>query len=245
MVSRTAGDDIDSLKRSQLLICKPCLRKINVSLFYISANGVLNGLRLLMDLFQHKVLIAALLSSSCIPLDLHNVFLNLFTVDIVEMDLITGKLRNFKIADIINSSGLIQDRRNIRSDKASVLALSNDQRTVLAGCKQFARIVLENNTKCIRTADTEHCSGDCFQRSSGFLIVVIYQLHSHFCICLRIERITGTKKLRLQFLIILDNSIMNKYYGLIICTMRMGICLRRLSMSRPAGMTDAAGTRYG
>ena len=152
MVSRTAGDDIDSLKRSQLLICKPCLRKINVSLFYISANGVLNSLRLLMDLFQHKVLIAA--------------------------------LRNFKIADIINSSGLIQDRRNIRSDKASVLALSNDQRTVLAGCKQFARIVLENNTKCIRTADTEHCSGDCFQRGSGFLIVVIYQLHSHFCICL-------------------------------------------------------------
>ena len=89
-----------------------------------------------------------------------------------------------QIADIINSSGLIQDRRNIRSDKASVLALSNDQRTVLAGCKQFARIVLENNTKCIRTADTEHCSGDCFQRGSGFLIVVIYQLHSHFCICL-------------------------------------------------------------
>ena len=63
MVSRTAGDDIDSLKRSQLLICKPCLRKINVSLFYISANGVLNGLRLLMDLFQHKVLIAALFRS--------------------------------------------------------------------------------------------------------------------------------------------------------------------------------------
>ena len=245
MVSRTTGNDIDSLKRSQFLICKPCLGKINVSLFYIRANGILNGFRLLMDLFQHKVLIAALLSSSCIPLDLHNVFFNFFTVDIIEMDLITRKLRNFKIADIINPSGLIQDRRNIRSNKTSVLALSNDQRTVLAGCKQFTRIVLENSTKSIRTADTEHCSGDCFQRGSGFLIVVIYQLHSHFCICLRIERITGTKKLRLQFLIILDNSIMNKYYGLIICTMRMGIYLRRLSMSRPAGMTDAAGTRYG
>ena len=182
VISGTAGNNVNSLKRSQLLIGKACLRQIHMSVFHISTNSILNCLRLLMDLFEHKVLISAFFCCCRIPLDLHNILLDLLAVDIIEMDLITGKLCNLKIANIINSSCLIQNSRNIRCDQASGILLANDQRTILTGSKQFARIILKHHAKSIGTADTQHGSGNCLQRRSCFLIVIIYQLHSHFCI---------------------------------------------------------------
>ena len=61
----------------------------------------------------------------------------------------------------------------------------------------------------------------------------------HFGVCGRIELIALAKKLILQFLIILNDTIVNANHISIIGGMWMGICLRRLSMSRPAGMTEA------
>mgnify|MGYP000747894661 CR=1 FL=1 len=78
-----------------------------------------------------------------------------------------------------------------------------------------------------------------------FLIIVIDELHCHFGVCGRIELIALAKKLILQFLVILNNTIVNTDHISIIGSMRMSICLRRFPVGSPTGMTDTTGTSQG
>ena len=78
-----------------------------------------------------------------------------------------------------------------------------------------------------------------------FLVIVIDELHCHFGICGRIELIVLAKKLILQFLIILNNTIVNADHISIIGGMWMGICLRRFPVGSPTGVTDTTGTSQG
>ena len=78
-----------------------------------------------------------------------------------------------------------------------------------------------------------------------FLVIVIDELHCHFGICGGIELIVLAKKLILQFLIILNDTIVNTDHISIIGGMWMSICLRRFPVGRPTGVTDSTGTSQG
>ena len=104
---------------------------------------------------------------------------------------------------------------------------------------------MEHNAKCIRSTNTQHSSGNSLQRRAGLLVIIVDELYCHFRIRLGIERIPGFQKLFLQFLIVLNDSIMYQYDRTILCTMRMRILGRRLSMGCPTGMADTTGTRHG
>ena len=80
-----------------------------------------------------------------------------------------------------------------------------------------------------------------YRSSFIFFIIIIDQLYSYLCVCLGIESIALTKQLILQFLIILNDSVVYSYNISVITDMWMCIILRRLSMSRPAGMTNTTG----
>ena len=113
MIGRTAGNDIDALQSFQHFIGNSGFRQIDGPVLHIGADGILYGFRLLMDLFQHEMLIAALFRCLGIPLDFHHFFLNLFPVDVIEADLISGHLRDLVIADIVDVPCLVKDRRHI------------------------------------------------------------------------------------------------------------------------------------
>ena len=75
-----------------------------------------------------------------------------------------------------------------------------------------------------------------------FLVIVIDELHCHFGVCGRIELIALAKKLILQFLVILNDTIVNTDHISILRGMWMGVGLRRLPMGSPTGVTDTTGT---
>ena len=74
-----------------------------------------------------------------------------------------------------------------------------------------------------------------------FLIIIVDQLYRHLRICLRIKRIAIADQLILQFLIILDDTVVYSHDIPVITDMRMCIILRRLPMCRPARVTDTTG----
>src|SRR5699024_9797295 len=109
MVCRTAGNDINSLKTCQHLTSKPDFREIDLTVLYIGANRILHGFGLFMDLLKHKMLISAFLCGFCIPLDLYHILMDLFAVNIIEVDLILTKFRDLHVSDIVNISCSVQD----------------------------------------------------------------------------------------------------------------------------------------
>ena len=199
-----------------------------------------------MDLLQHEMLVACFFSCFCIPFDLRWLFLNLISVQIVKGNGPIYQTCHLQISDVINIAGIFQNRRNIRSHIAVSVLHADDHRTVLTGNVNLSRIILEHDRQGIGTADTDHGMVDGIHRSMlVFLVIVINELHCHFGICGRIELITLTKKLILQFLVILNNTIVNTNHISIIRGMWMGIGLRRFPVGGPAGVTDSTGTSQG
>ena len=189
------------------------------------------------------MLVACFFSCFCIPFDLRWLFLNLISVQIVKGNGPIFQTCHLQISNIINISGIFQNRRNIRSHIAVSVLHADDHRTVLAGNVNLPGIILEHDRQGIGTADTDHGMVDGIHRSMLiFLVIVIDELHCHFGVCGRIELIVLAKKLILQFLIILNDTIVNADHISIIRGMGMGICLRRFAVGRPTGVTDTTGT---
>ena len=76
-----------------------------------------------------------------------------------------------------------------------------------------------------------------------FLVIIIHQFNSNFCIGLRIKCITFAKKFILQLLIVLNDSVMNCNNISIITYMWVCIVLRWFAVSCPSCMSDATSTR--
>ena len=72
------------------------------------------------------------------------------------------------------------------------------------------------------------------------LIVIIDQLDRNLCIRIRIEVISLVLQLFPEFLIILDNSIVDTNHIPIITAVWMRVQLTRFPVCRPAGMPDSA-----
>ena len=196
-----------------------------------------------MDLLQHEMLVACFLSCFCIPFDLRWLFLNLISVQIIKGNGPICQTCHLQISNVINIAGIFQNRRNIRSHIAVSVLHTDDHRTVLTGNINLPGIILKHDRQGIGATDTDHGMVDGIHRSMLiFLVIVIDELHCHFGICGRIELIALAKKLILQFLVILNNTIVNTYHISIIGGMGMGICLRRFAMGGPTGVTDTAGT---
>ena len=143
-----------------------------------------------MDLFHHKMLKACLFGSFRIPFDLSRLFLNFFTIKIVEMRLARCQFGKLQISNIINLSGVFEDCRYIRSHISLSISNANDHRTVLSRHPNLTRIIPEHQLQRIRTTDTHHCLCDCIHRTKIILsVIIIHQLNHNFRICLTIKSI--------------------------------------------------------
>ena len=87
------------------------------------------------------------------------------------------------------------------------------------------------------------------------LVIIVNQLNGHFRVRLAVELIAVLEQLVLQFLVVLDNTVVHAHNkGLhrsgsgtraVARDMGMRVCLRRVTMSSPARVTDAAGSLEG
>ena len=179
-----------------------------------------------MDLLHHEVLIAGLLRCLCIPVDRLWRLFDLIAVQIKKYDLALADTRHFQIPDIINVSCVFQYCRNIRCNIRLTVFYTEYHRAVLAGHINFSRIVLEHDRQRIGATNTDHGMVDRIDRCTKvFPIIIVDQLYRHLSICLRIKRIAIADQLILQFLIILDDTVVYSHDIPVITDMRMCIIL--------------------
>ena len=245
MIGRSTCHNINLADIADIFICETYFFQIDPAIFQNRIQSICYCLGLFMDLFDHKMFKAGFFCCFCIPVYHFHLFLDLFSIKIIECDLSFTDTCHFQIANIINISCILQNGRYIRSYIAVSFCNTQNHGAVFPGYINLSRIIMKHNSQCIGTANTYHCMIDGIYRCPFiFLVIIIYKLYCNFCICFRIEAVSLTKKFVFQFLVILNDTIVNSYYVPIITYMRMSVILRWLSMSGPSGMTNSAGACY-
>ena len=165
MPCRTTRHNINLAVLLDLFLCNINIRKIDHSVFYNRIQCITDCFRLLIDLFHHEMLKTSLLCCLCIPFDLCCLFLDLITVQIIEMSFSRNKLRKLKVSDIVYISCIFQDCRYIRCHISLTIRNTDDHRAVFSCNPDLSRIILEHQFKCIRTTYTNHSLGNRIDRS--------------------------------------------------------------------------------
>ena len=245
VISGAAGYDIDLLDVPDAFFFQANFTEVDLSILEHGIQRIQYCLWLFMDLFHHEMLISGFFRCFCIPFNGFQLSLDLISIKIVEGDFAFFHTRHLQISDIIYIAGVFQDRRYVRSDKGFIFCHSKDHGAVFSGYIYFTRIILEHDRKGIGTTDTYHGMCDGIHRCSLiFLVIIIDQLDCYLGIGLRIESIAFTGELIFQFLIVLNDAVVDCYDITIVCHMRMCIVLRGFTMSCPSGMTDTTGSWY-
>ena len=104
MIRGTTGNNIDLLQLLDLFLRNSNSTKIDLAIPDNRIYCITDRFRLLMDLLHHKMLKARFLCSFRIPLDLHQIFLDLIAIQIVERYISLLQTAEFHISDIINIS---------------------------------------------------------------------------------------------------------------------------------------------
>ena len=148
---------------------------------------------------------------------------------------------NLTILQIHHLIRMLYDRSRITGDIEIqiILTHTNDQRTRLASSHQMARVILLDNGNGIRTDGiVQSLTNGRNQVLAILLIVEINQLHQHLGIGSTFKLIALLDELFLQYLVVLDDTIMHQRQVTAHAHMRMGVGSRRLTMGSPAGMGD-------
>ena len=130
------------------------------------------------------MLISTLFCCLSIPFNLYKLFFYLITIKVIKCYITICKTSNLHIANIIYISCIIKYSRYIRANIAVAITDTKYHWAVFSCYIYFIRIFLEHNRKCVRTTDTNHSMVNSIYRCMLiFLIIIIYKLNSHFCIC--------------------------------------------------------------
>ena len=117
VICRTAGGYYNMVYRAKLFIGKVKLRKVGYAVFHSRFNGGFKGVGLFHNLFEHKMLIAALFCGFGIP---HNAGYGLFHTlagGVINADFVRGKLGKLAVLKIYyipcmrNKSGHIGSKK--------------------------------------------------------------------------------------------------------------------------------------
>ena len=145
MVRAAAGNNIYLVYILYILCCERNIVKYDFTVLDTGAYRVAQSLWLLLHFLHHKMLIAALFSRAYIPVNGEPFLLNLFTVHIVNLDAVLFQNNNLVIFKVINLTRVLQNRRNVRSNKIFIFAKADNHRACLSyGYKLIGIIRAEN-----------------------------------------------------------------------------------------------------
>ena len=204
---------------------------------------VRDGSGLFVHFLQHKMLIARLLRRVRIPVDGGRLLGQLLLIQRKELKAVGPQNGHLLIFHIIYGSGIFQNSRNIRGNKASPVVLPHNQRTVFSGRINLTGMVCKHDSQSIGAFHPVKHLGDGFHGIP--LVIIIQQMGQHLRIGLRHKMVTLVGKLLFQWNIILNNTVMHHRDTALLIGVRMGVVIAGRAVGGPSGVADAAASRHG
>ena len=143
MIRRSAADHVNAPQLFYLFFCHAQLFQHNLTIFDSWRDRILNCLGLLIDLFEHKVLISALFGRLCVPLDRCAFFFDRLFIQVIETDMVRLHAHNLHIVDEVDRLCVFQNGRDVRCDEIALLCASHNHRAVFSDCEHFSGMILK------------------------------------------------------------------------------------------------------
>ena len=242
MVSRAAADDVEAayILDGSLVQCQ--LRQIDLAVLQARRDRVAYSGGLLVDFLHHEMLVATLFGCFGIPFDGSGLAGDGFLVDIEEVDGIRCQAGDFQIVNVVDRTGVLEQRGNIGGDDGTVPALADDEGAVLAHGVDDAGFIGKQHAQRVGAAHMDHHAGDGIQRVAGGLagVIVVQQLSHNLGVGLGDEGEAFVQQALFNFLVVFNDAVVYDSDFLVTGIVRVGVDDGRFAMSSPAGMADAA-----
>ena len=239
MESRAAGHNVDVPQIVEDLVGEAALLQPGQVALDPGGDGVPQGLGLLHDLLDHKVLIASLFRRGNVPVHRLHFGFQLLAEGVEHLHRIrrdAGDLVVFQ-HDIV--LGFLDDGGDVGGDQVLPFAHADDQRVVPLGAVDLAGVVGRQNAQSIAAPQILHGVHQGLHHIS--LEVVLKQMSHHFGVGLGLHLIALFGEHFPQFQIVFDDAVVDDGDPSIAADVGMGIHIGRLTMGGPPGVTDAAG----
>src|ERR1039458_613322 len=205
---------------------------------------VADGARLLVNLLEHEVLEAALFRHDRVPGNVLHLALDGLSVEIRQLHALGGDDGKVTISQKENVTRVIENRRDIGSDKVFVVAQADHERRAVARGHDLVGLVDGNDGQSEHSAEFFHCPADgLFEGEvvavASFEEMFFDQMSDDFGIGFGGELVAFFDQLFLQAEIVLDDAVMYDDDLARAVAMRMGVFFRGTSVGGPAGVADA------
>ena len=236
---------MDILDLTQSFIGQAVIFKNNRIVLDARADRAGHRLRLLHDLLEHEVLIAAFFRCGQIPVNRLHRLINYITEFVHDRDAVRPDDCNLVIIQNDILLGAANDRRYVRRDHVFALAHTDNQRAGTARRDDLLRIIHGDHTQRIRTAHTLHRIQHGLRQVLLLAgVQIVHQMRDRLGIGFGLEGIAVRLQAFAQLLVVLNDTVMH-YRDLALAVtpaeMRMRVTVGRFAMRRPARMADAAG----
>ena len=238
MISGTAGHNKDFIDFTQLLGCPVQLGEADGFCFRIQAasHGIAQSLGLFIDFLQHEMLKAAFFRCFGIPVNDKHLLADGSAVDILHPNTVCRYRSDFAVTHDKGTARMVDNCRNIGSDKVFTLAQADNQRIILFGADDFIRLVFAHKYQAVGAFDKlQHLFDGFFEIS---VILVSHQMSYNLAVRFGQEFMSLGNQLFLQAKIVFNNTVMDNDKLTAAVRMRMRVAIRRTAMCCPACVTD-------
>ena len=194
-----------------------------------------------MDLLEHKVGVAALFGHVQIPVDMGNLGLNHIAGLVGILDACGRELGKLAVLKHHDVAGCVDERDDIGSNIGAGFAHTDYDRGILAGHGNHARLIGGNGGQ---TISAHHVGAGLAHRGHQVMCLAI-GLFDQMCkdlgVSLALKVMAAALQLLAQFGEVLDDAVVDDGDTTVAAGVGMGVNDRRLAVSGPAGVADAAG----
>ena len=236
---RAAGRDHDLVEAHELRIGHLQLVKHNAVILHTRVERGLDGTRLLHDLFEHEVLIAALFGSLNIPRDAGNGLFDRLAGAVKDRVAVGTHLGELAVVKIDHIFRVRHKRRHVGGEEVLTRADADDQRTAVAREEHLLRAVGAQNADRIAALQTAERFEHSVLEIAVAGIIHIQQVNDD----LRVRLTMEPEPLGLQHLAqlheVFDDAVLHDGELAVVAHVRMGVRLRRRAVRCPARMAEA------
>ena len=243
VVAGAAGNYVDAVDIVELLEGQAQLIDVELAGRRHTTNQcVAHDARLLVDLLEHKVGVAALFGHIQIPVDVGDLGLDHVAGLVGILDTRGRELGKLTVLEYHHVAGGVDKRDDVRGDIGAGLARADDDRGILAGHGDHTGLVGAHSSQAIGahhvSAGLAHGGHQVVRLGIG----LFDQMREDLGISLALKVMAAALQLLAQLGEVLDDAVVDDGNAAVAAGVRMGVDDRGLAVGSPASVADTAGS---
>ena len=242
MVRSAARDDEDAVDVVELLEREPQLVDVELAGSRHAAHeGVAHDARLLVDLLEHEIGVAALLGHVEVPVHVRDLGLDGVALGVGVLDALGRELGELVVLENHDVARGLDEGNDVGGDVGALLAAADDDGRVLAGDGDHAGLVGADDGQAIGAHDAAAGGADGGHEVAILCVGLLDEVGEDLGVGVGAEHVAGGGELLAQLGEVLHDAVVDDGDAPVAAHVRVCVGGRGTAVGGPARVADAAG----